>query len=217
MSVPSSLPAPAQNRTAAGFVGTADDLAAADILVAVGDYTSGASEDMFTLSSHGLVTGDYVWLLYKSDVGAATGVIGTGYRVKVLSSSTFQLTTRAKVVVENTADGTVVLLKGTAATSDALVQTVILNALIVANGDFTGGTTEDRFLPVIATGAHGLQDTQTLKLLYKAAAGVITGIATNTTVYAKSVTEDAFELAATSGGADIENTADGLAIFVKTS
>jgi hypothetical protein len=110
-----------------------------------------------------------------------------------------------------------VFLKGTHATSDAVVQNAILPRLIVADGDFTGGATEDLFTPVAATGFRSLEDTDTLKLLYKAAAGVLTGISANTTVFAKSTTATAFETAASSGGADIENTADGVAIFLKTS
>jgi hypothetical protein len=45
----------------------------------------------------------------------------------------------------------------------------------------------------------------------------VTGISVGTTVFAKSVTPVAFELAATSGGIDIENTADGLTVWLKTS
>lgn len=217
MSVPTGLPRPGSNRTASGFSDAASDVTGSDVLVVVGDYTGGASEDLFTLAAHGLVQGDYVFLLHKSVAGVVTGGAATKFRVKYLSSSTFQLTDLAGTVIENTADGTAVLLKGSHATPDAVVANVILPRLIVADGDFTGGTTEDMFTPRAATGMCNLEDTNTLKLLYKAAAGVLTGIAANTTVYAKSTTTAAFETAATSGGADIENTADGLAIFLKTS
>ena len=118
----------------------------------------------------------------------------------------------------NTADGaSVVFLKGSHATPDAVVQTVILPRLIVADGDFTGGAASYMFTPRMDTGYHALEDTNTLKLLYKAAAGVVAGIAANTTVYAKGTTTALFVVAATSGGADIQNSADGLAIFLKTS
>lgn len=216
MSVPTGLPAPAANLTRAGIMDAAGDVAGTDIVVAVGDFTGGAADDMFTLTSHGLVTGDYLWLLHKTAAGVVNGVLGSRFRAKVLSSSTFQLTS-AGTVVEHSADGTAVFLKGSHTTSDAMVQTVILPNLIVAEGDFTGGATDDMFTPSAALGLHGLEDTNTLKLLYKAAAGVVTGIAAGTTVFAKSVTTTAFELAATSGGADIENSADGTAIFLKTS
>jgi hypothetical protein len=222
MTVPTALPGPRVNRTRAGGIGLADDLAGADIIVAAGDFTGGTPEDEFNLTAHGLVTGDYIWLLYKSAIGVVTGVVGTGFRAKIVDANSFQITNLAGTVIENTADGTAVFLKGGHRTPDSLVQTVILPALIVANGVFTGGTTEDEFIPTAATGYHGLAETNTLKLLYKAAAGVLTGIAADTTVFAKSVratgaVTDGFECAATSGGADIENTANGLAIFVKTS
>ena len=218
MSVPTGLPRPGSNRTAAGFADAVSDVAGTDILVTAGDYTGGAAEDLFTLTAHGLVTGDYLFLLHKIAAGAVTGAVGTKFRAKVLTADTFQLTNLAGTVIENTADGaSVVFLKGSHATPDAVVQTMILPRLIVADGDYTGGTTEDMFTPRAATGMANLEDTNTLKLLYKAAAGVLTGIAAGTTVYAKSTTTAAFETSATSGGADIENTADGLAIFLKTS
>ena len=96
-------------------------------------------------------------------------------------------------------------------------KNVLLPNLVVATGDFTEGATEDMFTPSAATGYGGLEEADPLKLLYKAAAGVVTGISANTTVFAKSVTASAFELSATAGGADIENSADGLAIFVRTT
>lgn len=222
MSVATGAPAPAQNRTRAGIIGAADDLVAADLIVAAGDFTGGTPEDEFNLTAHGCITGDYVWLLWKSALGAVTGRLGTAFRVKIVDANSFQLTDLAGTVIENTADGTAVFLKGTHRTSTAMVNTVILPNLIVATGDFSGGTTDDEFIPAAATGFGGLEEADPLKLLYKAAAGVVVGIAVNTTVFAKSVRSatavtDAFELAATAGGADIENSADGVAIFVKTS
>lgn len=222
MAVPTGLPAPRQNVTRAGFAGSADDVVAADTLMVVGDYTGGAADDLLTLASHGLTTGDYVFLLWKSAPGVITGAVGTKFRVKVLSSSTFQVRGMDGVLVEHSADGSALFLKGSHATPDTVIQNVILPRLIVATGDFTGGTTDDEFIPTAATGMAGLEDTNTLKLLYKAAAGVVVGINVNTIVFAKSVrssgaTTDGFELAATSGGADIENSADGVAVFIKTS
>lgn len=218
-----NTPSPRSNRTRAGFIGAADDLAGTDLIVAAGDYTgNGDGEDLFTLTAHGLITGDYVWLLYKSAAGVVNGRPGTRFRVKKANVDDFQITTLAGVVVEHSADGTAVFLKGTHATKDSFVNTVILPNLVVANGDYTGGGTEDVFYPTIETG-FGLEDADPLKLLYKAAAGVLTGISAGTKVYVKSIVPQAttvagdFELAATAGGADIENTADGLAIFVKTS
>jgi hypothetical protein len=216
VTAPTAYPGPRSNRNRAGFIGRADDLTGSDIIVAVGDYTGGAAEDLFTLNAHGLVTGDYLWLLYKDAAGAVTGTVGTGFRAKVLSANTFQITNLAGTLIENTADGaTVVFLKGTHATTDAIVETVILPFLIVANGDYTGGAAEDIFIPTVETGYHFLEEAEPLLILYKAAAGVITGKTAGATVYAKTVTTAQFELAATAAGADIENTADGLAIFLK--
>jgi hypothetical protein len=217
MPAPDSLPHPIQNQTAAGFADRADDIVGADLIVGAGDYTGGTVEDEFVLTAHGLATGDYVFLLHKSAAGAVLGKVGTRFRVKRAGANNFQVTNDAGTVIEHTADGTAVFLKATAATKAGAVATVVLPRLIVADGDYTDGATEDMFTPRAATGYHGLQDTDTLKLLYKSAAGAVTGIAVNTTVFAKSVTTTAFELAATSGGADIENTADGVVIFLKTS
>lgn len=217
MTSPTALPGPRRNLTKAGFISIADNLTGSDIIVAAGDYTGGAAEDLFTLTSHGLITGDYVWLLYKSAAGAVTGTVGTGYRVKYLTANTFQLTNLAGTVIENTADGTAAFLKGTHATTDAQVEVGVLPYLVVATGDYTGGAAEDIFDVSIDTGHRFLEADEPLMLLYKAAAGVLTGISAGTTVYAKSLTSAAFELAASAGGADIENTADGLAIFLKTS
>lgn len=212
-----ALPGPRSNLTAAGIADRGSDIHGS-VIVAAGDFTGGAAEDLFTLSSHGLTSGQAVFLLYKSAVGVVNGVAGSRFFAKVLSSSTFQLTSDPAnaTIVEHSADGTAVLLVANA-DATAFVQLVVLPNLIAAAGDFTGGATEDMFTPDATTGYHGLEDTNRLLLLYKAAAGVLTGIAAGTTVFAKSTTATAFETAATSGGADIENTADGLAIFLKTS
>jgi len=216
MAVPTSLPFPRSNMSEAGLTAWASGIASTDLIVALGDYSGGAADDLFTLTSHGLISGDQLYFVSQDTVGALLGGPGTRVFAKVLSSSTFtpwsnRLLTTA---IENTADGTVVFLKTNA---PAHVAHQLVNRIIVANGDFTGGTTEDLFNPHLNTGAHGLVETDTIKLLYKSAAGVLTGISVGTTVFAKSVTPVAFETAATSGGADIENTADGLAVFLKTS
>ena len=216
MTVPTALPGPRRNLTRAGFIARADDLVGTDLIVAVGDYTGGASEDLFTATAHGLITGDYVWLLYKDAAGAVTGTVGTGFRVKRLGADTFQLTNLAGTVIENTADGAVVIfLKGNHAVTDAVVEVGILPYLIVATGDYTGGAAEDIFIPTLETGYHFLEEAEPLLLLYKSASGVVTGKTAGATVYAKTVTTAKFELAATAGGADIENTADGTAVFLK--
>src|SRR4051812_22796324 len=109
------LPEPAQNRTSAGLRDQATDLATSStVRVALGDFTGGAAENLFTLTAHGLATGDVVHVLWQSAMGAALGGEGTRYYVKVLTSSTFQLATDKAVasLVTNTADGTVVFLSG---------------------------------------------------------------------------------------------------------
>lgn len=216
MTVPTTLPFPRSNMTAANRMSWASAVTGSDIIVAVGDYTGGAADDLFTLASHGLVDGDRLTLVSQSAIGTVLGGVGTRAFVQVLSSSTFQLASNRALttIIENTSDGTAVFLKSSA---PAHVIDQILPLIIVADGDFTGGTTEDMFVPRPETGYAGLYEADSLKLLYKAAAGVLTGISANTTVYAKSVTLAAFETAASAGGADIENTADGLAVFLKTS
>jgi hypothetical protein len=221
MSVPAGIPSPRSNRTRAGFISAADDLVAADILVTVGDFNGGAVSHMFTLASHGLVTGDYVWLLWKSLLGTVTGRVGTQYRVVWQHANYFTLKDAAGVAVTNTADGTAVFLKGTHATSTAMVETVILPNLIVADGDFTAGNVELSFSPYAATGYGGLEVLDKLKLLYKSVAGTVKNAAVNATVWAQAVTTTtlvaSFTVSLTSGGAATGNDADGLAIFVKTA
>jgi hypothetical protein len=221
MSVPAGIPSPRSNRTRAGFISAADDLAATDILVTVGDENGGTVDDQFTLASHGLITGDYVWLLWKSLLGTVTGRVGTQYRVVWATANIFQLKDAAGVDVVNTADGTAVFLKGTHATSTAMVNTVILPNLVVADGDFNGGNVAFSFSPYATTGYGGLEVLDKLKLLYKAAAGTVKNAAVNATVWAQAVTTTtlvaSFTVSLTSGGAATGNDADGLAIFVKTA
>lgn len=81
------------------------------LLFAAGDFTGGASEDLFTLASHGLVDGDVVRLVYESAAGVVTGAVGDDFIVNQLSSSTFQLTSDGSTVIENTADGNAGFIK----------------------------------------------------------------------------------------------------------
>lgn len=218
MSVPTGLPAPRQNQTSSGFANAARDLAATDFVTAAGDYTGGTPEDEFNLTAHGLRTGDYVFLLWKSVQGVVTGRVGTKFRVKIVDANSFQITDLAGVVIENTADGTALFLKGSHATPDSMVQNVIVPRIIAAAGDFASAAilTDDEFTSG-TTGLRGLEETDTLMLVHKAAAGVVTGISAGTTVFAKGTVINAFQVAATSGGVVIENSADGLAIFLKTA
>lgn len=214
MTAPNSFPKPARNWTAAGFGDRAGDLTSSDILYAAGDYTGGASEDLFTLSSHGLQNGDCLHVLWQSAMGAVTGGEGTKAFVKYLSSSTFQLCsdTALSTIIENTADGNVVFVKGLIPTG--VVENLLIPRTIVAAWDFTGGTVEDMGTP--AQGTHGLVDGDTIKLLYKSAAGV-NASAVDTTLYAKSPTVTYFQVSTTSGGGVMDTTADGTAVFIKTS
>lgn len=210
MSVPHNLPRPRPNWTAAGVFDRIDNIVAADLIVAAGDYTGGASEDLFTLTAHGLVSGDVLHVLWQSAMGAATGGEGLRCVAKVLSSSTFQITTNGSTIIEQTADGTVVFLKGDV--PDAIADLMVIPNLIVDAWDFTGGTVEDMGTP--AQGIHGLQEGDPIKLLYKSAAGVTAGTL-DTTYYAKTPTVTYHQIAATNGGAVIDSTADGTAVFLK--
>ena len=210
-----TVPAPRTNLSATGFRDRATDVMTGSTLkVAAGDYTAGAAEDMFTLSAHGLKTGDILHVLHQSAMGGVTGGVGLRCLVHYLTSSTFQLTDLDGTTIENTADATVYFLKGNVDTS--LVELGILPNLIVADGDYTGGTADNIFGST-TTGLAGIYEADTLKLLYKSAAGVLTCKAADATVYAKAPTVTYFQVAATSGGTAIGNTADGIAVFLKTS
>ena len=211
MAAPNALPSPKSNHTAAGFGDRVADIVGADIVVATGDYTGGTAEDLFTLSSHGLGSGDVLHVLWQSVMGAVLGGEGTRAVVKVADANTFQLTSDGSTVIENTADGTVVFLKGDVPTG--VVEVMVIPRVIVGTGDFTGGAAANIFTP--AQGTKGLVDGDTIKLVYEAAAGVAGTV--NTTYYAKSPTVTYFQTAATSGGAVLDNTADGTAVFLKTS
>ena len=192
---------------------------AADIIVAAGDFTGGAAEDLFTLTAHGLVDGDVVYCIGQTAMGTVLGGVGGRFVVNELSSSTFQLTTNGTTVVENTADGTAVFIKGT-----GVPQRVIDNLIpriLVAGNDTTGGTVEDM---VSTTNLAGIQDGDTLKLLYKSAAGAA-AVAADASVYVKSPVATVaatgvtgyFQTAATSGGSVLDTTADGILVWLRTS
>jgi len=209
-----SLPAPRSNLTATGLRDRGTDVVTASTLkVAAGDYTGGASEDLFTLASHGLKTGDVLHVLWQSAMGAVTGGVGLKCLAKYVSSSTFHITDLDGTTIENTADGTVMFLAGNVDT--ALVELGVLPNLLVVDWDFTGGTVEDMGSSA-TTGLAGLYQGDTLKLIYKSAAGVTAGTA-GTTYFAKNPTVSYFQISATSGGAVIDSTADGTAVFLKTS
>lgn len=86
------------------------DRALARPIVATGDYTGGAAEDLFTATAHGLATGGRVYLVYESAAGVVTGGALDTYGVVRLDADTFQLTDSAGTVIENSADGTAVFL-----------------------------------------------------------------------------------------------------------
>lgn len=220
MSIPKTLPAPRRNMTNAGMASRFDDLVAADfVLKAVGDFTGGASEDLFTLASHGLSDNDVVYCVGMSAKGVVNGGIGLRAIANVLSSSTFQLTTNGTTVIENSADGDAYFLRGNAVPQR--VADAIAARIIVAGNDTTGGTVEDM------TSAQSLRDCiegDTLKLLYKSAAGVA-AVAVDASVYVKSpvntvsatAVSSYFQTSATSGGAVLDTTADGTCLWIKTS
>lgn len=220
MSVPVTLPAPRRNLTDAGMASRFDDLASADILVAVGDFTGGANEDMFTLASHGLSSGDVVAVLGQTQQGVVSSGPATRAIAKVISSSVFQLTTDGTTVIENTADGTAYIVK-----IDPRMKQSAIDALeariIVAGNDTTGGTVEDM---VSAQNMRSCIEGDTLKLLYKSAAGAA-AVAVDASVYVKSpvntvsatAVSSYFQTSSTSGGAVLDTTADGTLLWIKTS
>lgn len=220
MTVPSTLPAPRRNLTDSGLAGRFDDLASADILVCTGDFTGGAAEDLFTLSSHGLLSGDTVAVLGQSAKGVVTGGVALRAVAKVASSSTFQLTTDGSTVIENSADGTAYIVKIDPRMSQRAIDALAAR-MVVAGNDTTGGTVEDM---VSASGVDDLEDGDTLKLLYKSAAGAA-AVAVDASVYVKSPVNTVsatgstgyFQTAATSGGAVLDTTSDGTLLWIKTS
>ena len=219
MSVPKTLPAPRRNQTNAGGNTRFDEIVAADIIVALGDYTGGAAEALFTLTAHGLVDGDILYCIGMANKGVVLGGTGTRAIVNELSSSTFQLTTDGTTLLTGTADGVAYFLKGNGVPQR--VADEVVNRIIVGGNDFTGGTVEDMNF---AQELHGLEDGDTIKLLYKSAAGAA-GVAADASAYAKApvattsatATTSYFQTSATSGGSVIDTTADGTNLWLKTS
>ena len=219
MTVPKTLPAPRRNQTSAGAASRYSSIASTDIIVAAGDFTGGASEDLFTLADHGLSDGDILYTLGQSAIGTVLGGPRARYIVNVLSSSTFQLTLDGSTAVENTADGTAYFLKGNGVPQR--VADDVVSRIIVGGNDFTGGTVEDMNF---ANTLNGAVDNDTIKLLYKSAAGVANPTA-DATVYVKSPVNTVsatavtsyFQTAATSGGAVLDTTADGTNLWLLTS
>src|SRR5678816_3483494 len=105
---------------------------------------------MFTLTSHGLSSGDVLYYVDSATQGVATGGPGTRFVALVIDANIFQLTSDGTTVVTNTADGTGVFLKGSAVPQR--VADAISARIICAQGDTTGGTVEDMFVPFSGTG-----------------------------------------------------------------
>jgi hypothetical protein len=214
MTVPKSEAAPRRNRTQAGNFSRYSGVASGDIVVALGDYTGGASTNMFTLTSHGLSTGDVLYVVDQDTQGAITGGPGTRVVVVVASSSVFQCTTDGTTEIVNTADGTVIFLKGNGVPQR--VADTIRSMIICALGDTASGTVEDMFVPFAG---WGIAEANTIKLLYKAAAGVAGTLDATTFIRlpVRTVASTYFNSAATAGGAAVATTTDGLAVWLKTS
>lgn len=214
MTVPTTLPSPRRNLTTAGLISRMSGVASGDLIVALGDFTGGASEDLWTLTAHGLVSGDVLYFVDTATQGSVTGAPGTRFVVLRLDADTFQLTSDGSTVIENTADGTAVFLKGNAIPQR--VADAVRSLLICAQGDTTGGTVEDMFVPF---SGYGIAEANTIKLLYKAAAGVAGTLDATTYVRlpVRTVASTYFNYAATAGGAAVATTTDGLAVWLKTS
>lgn len=219
MTVPKTLPAPRKNQTDAGSASRYSAIVAADVIVAAGDFTGGASEDLFTLTAHGLVDGDILYLLGQTAIGTVSLGNGSRHVVNELSSSTFQLTSDGTTVNENAADGTAYFLKGNGVPQR--VADAISRRVIVGGNDFTGGTVEDMNFCVSLQGAI---EGDTIKLLYKSAAGVA-AVAADASAYVKAPVNTIsataitsyFQTSATSGGAVLDTTADGTNLWLLTS
>jgi hypothetical protein len=123
-------------------------------------------------------------------------------------------------VIENTADGTAYIVKIDPRMRSAAIDALVAR-IIVAGNDTTGGTVEDM------TSAQNLRDMidgDTIKLLYKSAAGVA-AVAVDATTFVKSpvntvsatAVSSYFQTSATSGGAVADTTSDGTCLWIKTS
>lgn len=219
MTVPKTLPAPRRNQTDAGIASRFDDIVAADIIVAAGDYTGGAAEDLFTLSSHGLVDGDILYVLGQTVVGTVALGNGSRHIVNQLDANTFQLTSDGSTVNENAADGTAYFLKGNGVPQR--VADAVRAKIIVGGNDTTGGTVEDMNFCQSLCGAI---DGDLIKLLYKSASGVA-AVAADATAYVKSpvntisatAVTSYFQTAATAGGSVLDTTADGTNLWLLVS
>ena len=217
MAVLTTLPAPRKNLDEAGISSWVGNVVSTDIIVALGDFTGGAAEDLFTLTSHGLVDGDVLYAMAQSAVGALTGGDMTRCVVDALDANTFQCENDAGTTIENTADGSVVFLK----TRFPRVANAVHDRIIYGGNDTTGGTVEDM---VSTANFNGVQDGDTIKLLYKSAAGAA-AVAADATAYVKtpvsavSATASTayFQTSLTSGGAVADTTSDGTVVFLKTS
>ena len=119
-----------------------------------------------------------------------------------------------ETVIVNTADGTGVFLKGNGVPQR--VADTVRSLIICALGDTTGGTVEDMFVPF---SGFGIAEANTIKLLYKAAAGVAGTLDATTYVRlpVRTAASTYFNYAATAGGAAVATTTDGLAVWLKTS
>lgn len=93
----------------------AEDLSAtvvADVVIATGDFTGGASEDLFTATAHGMSNGQELVLAAQSAAGVVTGAVGDTFYVIDSATNTFRVAlTAGGAVVQNTADGTAVFQK----------------------------------------------------------------------------------------------------------
>lgn len=219
MTVPRTLPAPRKNQTDTGAGSRFSSIASTDIIVALGDFTGGTPEDKFTLTSHGLVDGDVLYCLGMAGKGVVTGGAGTRAIVKTTDANVFRLTTDGTTVIENTVDGVAYFLKGNGVPQR--VADAIVARIIVGGNDFEGGTVEDMNF---AQSLRDVEDGDTIKLLYKSAAGVA-AVAADASAFVKSpvattsatATTSYFQTAATSGGAVLDTTADGTNLWLKTS
>lgn len=219
MTVPKTLPAPRRNQTDAGEASRFSAIASTDIVVATGDFTGGVTEQLYTSTGHGLVDGDIVYCLGQSQQGVVLGAAGTRAIVDQVDANTFHLTTDGTVSLANTADGTCYLLKGNGIPQR--VADAIVARIIVGGNDTTGGTVEDMNF---AQQNRDMVDGDTIKLLYKSAAGAA-AVAVDASAFVKApvstttatTTTSYFQTSASSGGAVLDTTADGTNLWLKTS
>lgn len=87
-------------------------------VIAAGDFTGGASEDLFTATAHGFEDDDVVALVAESAAGVVTGAVGDTFVIGDAAANTFRLYDSAGTLIENTADGTAVFARVSGATVD---------------------------------------------------------------------------------------------------